>query len=777
MFIYLSKKIAIPNNVRLKSLSWNGDQGWIACGGENGMLKVLKLDSGNPSERQRGLAAPPSNLSMNQTLEGHNGGVMCVTWNENYRKLTTSDQYGLIIVWMLHRGMWFEEMINNRNISTVRDMKWARDGQRICIAYEDGHVIVGSVDGNRLWGKELELELCFLEWSPDGRSLLFATLDHKVQIYDSAGNYIAKLGLRTDDKVPIVGLEWFDTSAGVAEQGQPSLAVGFENGLLQLMRSESDDAPVLVDTAMAMVTLRWNPAGTLIVVAGTHGTTSSAGEWREVAMMQFFSPVGEHLRTLKVPGSSVASLSFEGKSLRIAIAVDSFIYFANIRLEYKRGYFGSTVVCAYPKYDRADTAVLFADVKTGEKVTKYVHKLLHVLSCADNCALVTHSAEANAPYYVILCNAIGAPVDSKYLDITPKYATLTRYHFVGASDSQVYVWQYRTLTSKLTSVAAAGSSLRRREGREAAFHVDDLASGQGAAEAVGGIERDISLLPSERLTDDPVIAVCATERSFFVARESGALLRCSLPHVALEATYQLRVRPLSLSVNCNGTRMAILDSNGVLSLISLEKNTETGEWGSVLAFERKDTWDFKWSSDNPELFALMEKTRMYIFSGLEAEEPVLSSAYLCDFSDLEVTAVLLDELVADPEGATSDLVVRFDTKAMRKTKEILEKGTVHEAYSFVEDRPHPKLWKLCAEAALKAKELAVADKCFVHCADYGSIHFVKRLKLLDDERLVGAEAHTHTRAHTQARTHTHAHTHTRAHTRTHTQPPRGTTNM
>jgi hypothetical protein len=49
-----------------------------------------------------------SNLSMNQTLEGHNGAVMVVNWNENYRKLTTSDQHGLIIVWMLHKGMWFE---------------------------------------------------------------------------------------------------------------------------------------------------------------------------------------------------------------------------------------------------------------------------------------------------------------------------------------------------------------------------------------------------------------------------------------------------------------------------------------------------------------------------------------------------------------------------------------------------------------------------------------------------------------------------------------------
>ncbi len=56
---------------------------------------------------------------------------MCVTWNENYRKLTTSDESGLIIVWMLYKGTWYEEMINNRQESVVRDMKWTTDGQKV----------------------------------------------------------------------------------------------------------------------------------------------------------------------------------------------------------------------------------------------------------------------------------------------------------------------------------------------------------------------------------------------------------------------------------------------------------------------------------------------------------------------------------------------------------------------------------------------------------------------------------------------------------------------
>ena len=59
MFIYLSKKIAIPKGMKLKCCSWNTDQGWIACGGENGLLKVLKLDTAESDKKgAKGVAAP-----------------------------------------------------------------------------------------------------------------------------------------------------------------------------------------------------------------------------------------------------------------------------------------------------------------------------------------------------------------------------------------------------------------------------------------------------------------------------------------------------------------------------------------------------------------------------------------------------------------------------------------------------------------------------------------------------------------------------------------------
>lgn len=63
-----------------------------------------------------------------------------ITWNANCRKLTTADATGKITVWMLHKKLWYEEMVNNRNKSVVKDMRWTADGQKICIAYEDGVV-------------------------------------------------------------------------------------------------------------------------------------------------------------------------------------------------------------------------------------------------------------------------------------------------------------------------------------------------------------------------------------------------------------------------------------------------------------------------------------------------------------------------------------------------------------------------------------------------------------------------------------------------------------
>ena len=130
-------------------------------------------------------------------------------------------------------------------------MKWSPDGQRICIIDEDGAVIVGDVDGNRQWGKQLKMQLAHVQWSPDGRLLLLGTPQSEVHIYDDMGNYISKMNLYgAATATQLVGIDWYDGAEGYSDPGQPTLALGMENGWLQLQRHETDENPMLIDTGM-----------------------------------------------------------------------------------------------------------------------------------------------------------------------------------------------------------------------------------------------------------------------------------------------------------------------------------------------------------------------------------------------------------------------------------------------------------------------------------------------------------------------------------------------
>lgn len=67
-------------------------------------------------------------------------------------------------------------------------MCWSPDGLKICIIYDDGNCIVGSVSGERLWGKDLKHKLHLVSWSPDSKFLIFGTPDGEVKVYDEGGN-------------------------------------------------------------------------------------------------------------------------------------------------------------------------------------------------------------------------------------------------------------------------------------------------------------------------------------------------------------------------------------------------------------------------------------------------------------------------------------------------------------------------------------------------------------------------------------------------------------
>ena len=108
-----------------------------------------------------------------------------------------------------------------------------KDGEKVCIIYDDGAVIVGSVNGKRLWGMELHVNLRLVEWSPGGQSILICTSKGQCLIFNSLGNPLSTIFLAASGGLPPVGIDWCKGNESHDENFQ------FPNGYHELLQIAS----------------------------------------------------------------------------------------------------------------------------------------------------------------------------------------------------------------------------------------------------------------------------------------------------------------------------------------------------------------------------------------------------------------------------------------------------------------------------------------------------------------------------------------------------------
>jgi len=354
-----------------------------------------------------------------------------------------------------------------------------------------------------------------------------------------------------------------------------------------------------------------------------------------------------------------------------------------------------------------------------------------VMACNQYCVILTRNHEAEHSS-VLLCNSIGSPIETKVIPFEGEFLSISNTFIVVTSKTMVYIWNFKERATKNGSGTNSGSeNIRSLLEDESTFHIDDKPSRSYNKTQI-----------SDKKTTNPISCICVSDSILLIGRENGTIHKYSLPHLKKEGSKSINGKPVKITMNCKSNTAASIDVHGLFKVFSIqsERNVldKTGN-KSTLLLERKDVWDMKWSSDDPNLLAVMEKNRMYVFRNFQPEEPITSTADLCHFDNLEIKSVKIDELLKSPDTPHFELVVDHHTKALRDVQEVLNRASITDAYSFIMDNSHPRLWKLLAEHSLQNLNFVMADKAFVQCADFHGIQFVKQLQSLDNKKLQQAE--------------------------------------
>ena len=795
-------------------VKWSKEHGTIVAGTEEGMVKLLKLEnSRTPSSggrRESGNVPSKSQLSLNQSLDGHKGAITKVSWNEKYSKLITADETGLIIVWVLYRGSWFEEMVTRSDKDKgsgegVTGLKWSPDGELIAMLFSttndsasgghksrgaaSGSIIVGTVDGKRNWEKDLKANCEMIEWSPDGKLILIGILDIEVHIFDVRGDFMNKITVQNvafdsinipSDSGPskmskntysskvssgemsrIIAIEWsrlFNSKPGV-----PTLAIAFESGRIQIMRNEYDDDPTVIHSELSITNIAWNYSGNVLGVCGYIDSVHSKSS---DLLVKFFDLESETfagkdsflVNTLRVPGKSIRGIDWDADNLKLCLAVDSFVMFANIRPDYKWAWFDNTCVFwrSLPDAKASDankSVLVFFPVKSGhfdakdgqssrQLVTKSVNNLIDI-QASGHCCIYAYRMDqksdakraakddANLVCSLTICNIFGTPVDSLQIEFMIRSLALNSKYVFAAGKDEFLVWKF-----------TAHDLFTERDS-----DLDNLIS--DAASSFSGEKRRSSLFGTDLSTrtvsvpNGDIVAITASESILVVALRSKMINVYTVPKVTLIKNFEVDSFPLKMSINSDSSKLALLDSASIVTFYDLD--TEHAQ----KKFEKKDVWNLKWASDDPDSFALSEKNKLIIYREFEPEESGQANGYLASFSDLEIRTIDLDHLLASADLASLDLasvdlVSVIETKPLKDARDMIEKEGVVKCMEMFERSPnevfnHAKIWRLLANEALNQLNLSVAEHCFVRLKEFKSIQFIRRMSNLSKDELKRAE--------------------------------------
>ena len=266
------------NQASSTDIESNQKTNFIAFGDVTGLLQVVDLPTidskKDPIPQNKEDSIIQQKKATFQGLAFHKLSINKVKWNPNYEKIATVDDGNSLVVWNKNDDLYSSQMVNNRGISTIVDVRWSKNGRDISFLYEDGHLFSGTVEGKNTWYNNLEEETEFIEYSPNDDKILVSQKKEKIFVLSSSGQQIGEITLNESIKnLEIANINWWgrNNSKYIENEGfhKKHLMIAFKNGTIILIDDETDEDPVVIKTELKKITkTQWEVDGLYIAILG-----------------------------------------------------------------------------------------------------------------------------------------------------------------------------------------------------------------------------------------------------------------------------------------------------------------------------------------------------------------------------------------------------------------------------------------------------------------------------------------------------------------------------
>jgi WD repeat-containing protein 35 len=795
------------NSEATTELESNQLTNFLAFGDVTGLLQVVDISQNESKNESLPISKENSIIQQKKTsfqgLIFHKHPINRIQWNPKFEKIVTVDDGNSLVVWNKgENDLYSSQMVNNRGLSTIVDVRWSKSGRDISFLYEDGHIYSGTVEGKNTWFNNLEEETSFIEYSPNDDKILVSKKREKIFVLSSSGRQVGEITLTESIKnMEIVNINWWGGNSNYYENDifqKKHLMIAFKNGTVILIDDETDDDPVVIKTELKKITkTQWEVDGLCIAILGelyeddiikeedekedekenekdednknneidtnkkkknnaNNGNPNPNHNNRSIVL--FYNIKGELIKKFICP-CHVNTFSW-GLSSTLALAAEKYIYLAFVKYKYKWTYFNNTIVFGYLLSDNKYN-IIFLDTINNNKQCKLVYNLIDILSSDFLCTIIQEKEENQ--YSFMITNNFCNVLDTKFCPVKPIYTSMNNEFIAISNYDYIYVLQYQGYikpkaegtTSDRNKMAQSdlGLTIRSRFNismnkldsktmNEFCFFIDDDLS--------PGINYDYNNFRPTKTAKNQISSIyLSSSYNLYVAKTNGIINKYNLYLMTIDKKFKIDENIKYIGLSPFEKYLWSINTNDYLSVYSMEKENP-----EKLNYYQKEIWDIKWcikkddevNNDDTLEFAILQKNRLYFINNLQVEgEMQKCPDYLGIYIDNEVTAVRIEKLNNDRNNdffEGKDYLKKYENKVLREFNELMEddeKTDLKEAFDYATKHPCTAFFSTITKKALDKNDLDTAQNAMLQTGDFEGLEFLKSIKNIEDEELKKAE--------------------------------------